>query len=203
MRNAIMIGERVYLRPLEATDAETLARITATEADTFMYRGRAPYSPLTFAHWIANLHKQQPPRAIELAVCLTADDRCIGKVGLGEIDYVNRTAETSSDIGPAEFRGQGYGTEAKHLLLEYAFDRLHLHVLWSFVLEPNTRSMAALGKQGYKPAGRLKWVDVQHGVYHDALLFDVLREEWLAARAAWRASRAAASSETSRDSCAG
>jgi RimJ/RimL family protein N-acetyltransferase len=192
MRNPIMIGERVYLRPLEAADAEALARITATETDTFMYRGRAPYSPLTFAHWIANMHKQQPPGQIELAVCLIADDRCIGKVGLGEIDYVNRTAETSSDIGPAEFRGQGYGTEAKHLLLEYAFDRLHLHTLWSLVFAPNTRSMAALAKQGYKPAGRLKWVDVKHGVYHDAFYFDVLREEWLVARDAWGTSRTAA-----------
>jgi RimJ/RimL family protein N-acetyltransferase len=189
MRNPIMIGERVYLRPLEAADAETMARITATETDTFMYRGRAPYSPLTFAHWIAQIHKQQPPAQIELAVCLIADDQCIGKVGLGEIDYVNRTAETSSDIGPAIFRGQGYGTEAKHLLLEYAFDRIHLHALWSVVFEPNTRSAAALAKQGYKPAGRLPWVDVKNGRYHDALFFDVLRDEWLAARDTWRARR--------------
>jgi RimJ/RimL family protein N-acetyltransferase len=196
MRNAIMIGERVYLRPLEAADAEALARITATETDTFMYRGRAPYSPLTFGHWIERIHKQQPPDQIQLAVCLVADDRCIGMVGLGEIDYVHRTAETSSDIGPAEYRGQGYGTEAKHLLLAYAFDRVHLHALWSVVFEHNTRSVAALAKQGYKPAGRLKWVDVQHGVYHDAVLFDLLRDEWVAARDAWRASRAATGAES-------
>jgi RimJ/RimL family protein N-acetyltransferase len=187
MRNPIMTGERLYLRPLEAADAETLAEITATEADTFMYRGRTPYSPLTFARWITDLHKQQPPRGIELAVCLIADDQCIGKVGLGEIDYVNRTAETSSDIGPAAFRGRGYGTEAKHLLLEYAFDRIQLHALWSLVFEHNTRSVAALAKQGYKPAGRLKWIDVKNGLYHDAFLFDLLRDEWIAARDAWRA----------------
>jgi len=36
MRNPIMVGERVYLRPLEVADAECLARMDAVETDTFM-----------------------------------------------------------------------------------------------------------------------------------------------------------------------
>ena len=47
-----------------------------------------------------------------------------------------------------------------------------------------------MGKQGYRPAGRLKWTEVKDGRYVDGLLFDVKREEWLAARDAWRARRA-------------
>ncbi|MCA1670291.1 MAG: GNAT family N-acetyltransferase [Thermomicrobia bacterium] len=119
------------------------------------------------------------------------DDRCIGMVGVDGIDYLHRTAETFSALGPAEFRNQGYGTEAKHLLLEYCFDHLHLHALRSSVFAANTRSAAALIKQGYREAGRLKWADVKGGIYQDDLLFDVMRDEWLAARDAWRAKRAA------------
>lgn len=193
MRNPIMVGERVYLRPLEVADAETLAAITAAETEHFMYRGRMPYSPLAFAHGIRAGYTQVPPSSIAFAVCLRDDDRCIGGVGIESVDYVNRTGETFTDLGPADMRSRGYGTEAKHLLLEYAFDRLHLHVLRSVVMEPNTRSVAALMKQGYREAGRRQWVDVKGGRYHDALYFDILRDEWLAARDAWRGRRAAGS----------
>lgn len=185
MRNPLVVGRRVYLRALEPGDAEEMAHHAATEPETFMDRWRRPVSPLAIEHWIGEMYKQRPPANLWLAACLIADDTLIGDLGLLEIDWVHRHAETSSWIGRADYRGRGYGTEAKHLLLEYAFDHLHLHVLRSFVWEPNTRSAAALRKQGYRPAGRLKWDDIQHGVFRDGLLFDILREEWLAARAAW------------------
>ncbi len=192
MRNALVVGRRVYLRPLEASDAAELAWHSAIEPETFMDRFRRPFSPLAFEHYIGELHKERPPENIGLGVCLRADDTLIGDVDLIDIDWVNRHAETGSWMGLAEYRGRGYGTEAKHLLLEYAFDHLQLHVLSSWVWEPNTRSAAALMKQGYRPAGRVKWDDIQHGVYRDGLVFDVFREEWLAARAAWLATLAAA-----------
>ena len=104
---------------------------------------------------------------------------------------VLRTAETgSSMIGPA-CRGKGYGTEAKHLLLEYYFDRLGLHAICSHVWEPKTRSAAVLAMQGYRLAGRLKWDDLKDGIYRDTLVFDLLRDDWLAAREPWGAGIAA------------
>jgi RimJ/RimL family protein N-acetyltransferase len=191
MRNPIMTGQRVYLRTLEVADAEAFSHHASAETETFMLRGRSVSSPLEAEPWVTRLYASQPPRTISLAICLIADDRLIGTVDLDDIDWVNRTAETGSWLTLPGLRGQGLGTEAKHLLLEYAFDRLQLHVLMSTVWEPNTRSAAALVKQGYRPAGRLRWHDVKNGVYRDLLLFDVTRPDWLAARAAWQATRPA------------
>ena len=61
-------------------------------------------------------------------------------------------------------------------------DRLQLHMVISWVSEFNTRSVAALRKQGYREAGYLAW-----RVYHDVELygvftFDLLASEWRAAR---------------------
>lgn len=190
MRNPILIGERVYLRALEVADAEALARSVTEETETFfLERGRLPASPLDFEKWLTQRSDHRPPAELTLAVCLKADDRFIGGVTARDIDWVNRTAETGSGLTAADVRGRGYGTEAKHLLLEFCFDRLHLHALRAHVFAPNTRSAAALAKQGYRPAGRLKWDELKDGVYRDALLFDLLRDEWLAAREAWRATR--------------
>jgi RimJ/RimL family protein N-acetyltransferase len=177
-----MIGTRVYLRPLETGDADAMVNAAALERETMMDRMRVPYSPLAVEGWITETHKQQPPENIHLAVCLVEDERYIGTVSVMDIDYVNRSGETGSWIDVPEYRGRGYGTEAKMLLLEYAFERLGLHVLMSQVWEPNERSAAALIKQGYRAAGRYKYEDLKDGVYRDTLLFDILREDWLAAR---------------------
>lgn len=188
MRNPIMSGERVYLRALEVEDAEPLALFAAEEPDTFMYRGRQPRSPLGFGSWIADAYKLQPPRNVEFAVCLREDDCLIGEMGFADLDWINRTGETGSFLG-APFRNAGLGTEARHLLIEYGFEVIHLHAIMSTVFEANTRSVAALTKQGYRPAGRIRRFDVKGGIYRDLLVFDLLRDEWLVARAAWQASR--------------
>lgn len=160
MRNPILAGERVYLRALEKDDAQIMALGFAVESESMMQRWRMPLSAISWEAHIEGLHKQQPPSAIELGVCLRDDDTLIGSVEITQINYVNRTAETGSWMVRAEHRGKGYGTEAKHLLLEYAFDRVQLHVLYSWVWEPNTRSAAALMKQGYKPSGKLLRQDI-------------------------------------------
>jgi RimJ/RimL family protein N-acetyltransferase len=189
MHNALITGERVFLRALDVADAEAWAEFIAAEPDAFQKRGRLPLSPIALAKWIEGLYKTPVPAALSLAVCLIEDGRFIGNVDLDHIDWINRTAETGSYISDASFRGQGYGTEAKFLLLEYCFDHLQLHALCSYVFEPNTRSAAALAKQGYKPAGRWKWDDLKDGVYRDVLVFDILREQYLAAKETWFASR--------------
>ena len=195
MRNPILAGDRVYLRSLEKEDAETMALGFARETEVMMQRWRLPMSQIAWEAHIERLHKQQPPDTIELGVCLREDDTLIGSVEISSIDYVHRTAETGSWIWLAEHRGQGYGTEAKHLLLEYAFDRVQLHVLHSWVWEPNKRSTAALMKQGYKPSGKLLRHDLKDGVYHGALMFDVKRDEWIEARDLWRKSNRQRASE--------
>jgi RimJ/RimL family protein N-acetyltransferase len=189
MRNAVIFGERVYLRPLETSDAEAWTTGIAAEPDKFHKRGRLPFSPIAIEKWIENLYKVRVPPEISFAVCLKEADKFIGVVGVDGIDWVHRTGETGSELFDATFRGQGYGTEAKFLLLEYFFDYLHFHALCSYVFEPNTRSAAALAKQGYRPAGRWKWDDLKDGVYRDVLVFDILREEYLAAKETWLASR--------------
>src|SRR5262249_36533105 len=100
MRNPIMVGERVYLRPLEAQDAEPLAAMDAAETDTFMWRDRTPTSPLEHAHYISETYQHQPPMRVTFAVCLREEDRILGTVGLFDIDWVHRTGETGSFLAP-------------------------------------------------------------------------------------------------------
>jgi RimJ/RimL family protein N-acetyltransferase len=176
--NAIMVGPRVYLRPIEEKDGEVLARLTRQETETFHETGRRMYSALNVVHWHEEHQKKMPPTWIRFGVCLRENDEIIGGVGIDGIDRIHRFAESESELLNVAYRGAGYGTEAKHLLLEYAFNTLGLHSLQSYVLWENTRSAAALRKQGYREAGRVNWTHARHGRYNDEVVFDLLADDW-------------------------
>ena len=179
-KDAIMVGRRVYLRPLQRSDADEVAWWSRRETETFWDIGRNVRSPVSLGHWIDKLYEDEMPESIFFGVCLRENDELIGAVSLIEVDYLNRFAETGTVIHNPQYRGGGYGSEAKHLLLEYAFDRLGLHMLHSSVFFQNTRSAAALRKQGYREAGRLNWFVSNRGRFENFVLFDLLAEEWRA-----------------------
>ncbi|MDQ3693463.1 MAG: GNAT family N-acetyltransferase [Chloroflexota bacterium] len=179
-KNLILASERVALRPAEADDWKEGSRLLRRETETFYDRGRWLPSPVVGGHWVTEAMKADPPSWIPLTVILRETGQVIGHVGLHGISLFHRTAETGSMIFLPELRGQGLGSEAKNLLLEYAFDHLGFHMLRSFVWGPNTRSQAALRKQGYRPAGGFRWESTQGGTFVDSMAFDLLASEWQA-----------------------
>lgn len=185
--NAIMVGERVYLRPEQVGDGKQGALVARRETETFFDIGRHLMAETQLDHWLKNHEKKSPPDWITFAVCLRETNEVIGWVGLLDVDYQQGFAESGSFFGDLAHRGSGYGSEAKQLMLEYAFDRLGLHMLQSWVYFANTRSAAALRKQGYKEAGRINWLYTHEGNLANMVVFDLLATEWRAMpREAWQ-----------------
>jgi RimJ/RimL family protein N-acetyltransferase len=181
-KNAVMVGERIYLRPVEIEDMEQDGIWSRRESETFFDDGRVPRSSIGLAHWARELAEADHPEWIRFAICLRDGDVYVGSNGISDIDWIDRTAETESFIFRPEYRGGGYGSEAKHLLLAYTFDVLGLHAVRSFVWGPNTRSAAALRKQGYRDAGIFHWTGVKNAEFTFSVTFDLLAEEWRAMR---------------------
>lgn len=179
---AIVMGERLYLRAFTPADAELASRQLMEETELSFPEGRAPVNPYVHARTIRETARQQVPSWFHFAIVLGETDEMIGTNGLIEPDLVARAAETETFIWKPEHRGKGYGAEAKHLLLEYAFDRLGLHLVYSWVSEFNARSAAALRKQGYREAGSITWGNYHGAELYGVLLFDLLASEWRAAR---------------------
>lgn len=180
--NALIGSERLALRPMQAGDAEPISRVIRKDPDASFGHSRFPVSAVILSDWFGEIGKNDPANDFEVAVVLRESGELIGEVGLYDIDWLARTAESGSWIYTPEYRGSGYGTEAKHLLLEYAFDRLGLNMIWSWVKTRNPRSQAALRKQGYRDAGRLNWVGFGPDGFENAHMFDLLADEWRAAR---------------------
>lgn len=179
-QNALIGSERLALRPFNTADADQMARNIRQESDAGFGHSRFPISTIAFADWFGEIGKENPSNDLEVAVVLRESGEIIGEVGLYDIDWIARHGETGSWIYKAEHRGSGYGTEAKMLLLEYAFERLGMNMLWSWVLEANPRSQAALRKQGYRDAGLVNWVGFGPEGFQGARMFDLLASEWFA-----------------------
>lgn len=182
-QNAFIGSERLALRPFNRADAEFMARAVRQESDAGFGHSRLPVGAVIFADWFDEMGKENPSSAMEVAVVLRESGEIIGEVGLYDINWLTRSAETGSWLYKAEHRGSGYGTEAKLLLLEYAFEWLGLNMLHSWVKEANPRSRAALRKQGYRDAGVTHWSGLGPDGFESARMFDLLASEWFAGQA--------------------
>ena len=180
--NALIGSERLALRPMEIDDAQTIATLIRAEPDASFGHPRFPYSALMLADWFGEMAKDHPPQHLEFAVVLRDTGELIAETSLYDIDLIAGTAESGYWIYRAEQRGMGYGTEANLLLLEYAFERLGLNMIWAWVSARNPRSQAALRKQGYRNAGRFTWSGFGADGFENGLMFDLLASEWRAAR---------------------
>ena len=180
--NALIGSERLALRPLQMDDAGTIATLIRAEPDASFGHSRFPYSAVMLADWYAEMAENDPPKDFEFAIVLRESGDLIGETGLYDINWIARTAESGYWLYRAADRGMGYGTEANLLLLEYAFERLGLNMIWAWVKARNPRSQAALRKQGYRDAGRFTWTGYGPDGFENALMFDLLAAEWRAAR---------------------
>lgn len=64
------------------------------------------------------------------------------------------------------------------LVLDYGFNYLNLNSIRLQVLEFNQRAMKCYNKCGFIETGRIRKIEYLNGKYYDAILMDILREEF-------------------------
>lgn len=170
-------GFKVKLRLFEMDDAETLCRWMNNPQVTKFLKRNPPMSLAEEREWLEGLPKRPTHKVFGIETL--ADKRLIGSIGLHDISQHSGTATTGTVIGEPEFWGGGYGTDAKMVLLDYAFNILNLRKIRSRVYDFNERSLAYAAKCGYVQEGRLIQDYWKNGVYVDTVLLAVFRERWL------------------------
>lgn len=110
----------------------------------------------------------------------TLNGKHIGNMGLHKIDLETQTAETGTLIGEKDYWEKGYGTDAKMLLLSYAFYHKALRRIESRVVEYNERSKRYSLRCGYTVEGILRKAVWRDGEWRDIILLSILKPEFLA-----------------------
>jgi RimJ/RimL family protein N-acetyltransferase len=170
-------GNLVLLRPLERKEI-SLMRQWMNDPEVTTYLGRIlPLYEKEEEEWFENIHKRT--NDLVLGIVARKEKKLIGSMGLHQIHWSNRTAVTGTVIGNKSYWSKGYGSEAKMLLLDFAFNALDLQVILSRALSTNQRSIAYSKKCGYKEVGRIpQWIRHQSGARCDEVLLAVTQEEW-------------------------
>ena len=110
------------------------------------------------------------------------DDRLIGEIGFGGMDWAAGNAWVGIGIGVKEYWGRGYGTEAMKLILRFGFEELNLHRVSLDVFDYNKRAIRSYEKAGFKIEGRERKALRRSGERYDIVYMGILREEWEAQR---------------------
>ncbi len=180
MKNPFLVGEKIYLRPLERDGAPTLlpwVNDPDVIANLIMYTPKNLQSELEF---IERAYKSDTE--IILGIALKADDKLIGTTGLHRIDWKNRNCLFGILIGDKTEWGKGYGAETTHLMVSYAFETLGMHRVWLHVYEYNHRGIRAYEKAGFVREGVLRQARYHNGEFYDVIVMGLLRSEWEARR---------------------
>ncbi len=171
-------GKRLYLRPVDLSDLEEFQRF-ANDPDVRQYLLNVlPISKMHEENWIKKTMERNP-NDVTFAVVLKKDNKLLGCMSLGDIDYINGFATTGSMLGAKEEWNKGYAQEAKMLILEYAFLTLNLRKVCSAAFYENKGSIKHNLKCGYKIEGTLKRHCYRDGKYHDQVLLSVFKRDWL------------------------
>ena len=169
-------SSRVILRPVLEKDLPFLMRWINDPEVTQYLKAHAPMMEFEERQWLEGLAKRKPHHVV---VAIEVDGVFIGTMGLHDIDFRHRRATTGALIGNKDYWGKGYGSEAKMLLLDYAFNELGLRKICSRVIVFNKRSVRYSLRCGYREEARLRKHSFAKGKYWDEVCLAVFRKDWL------------------------
>ena len=170
-----LVGDRIYLSPRNTEDVEQFTE-WMNDFEVTDYIGRTAQM-ISLSGEKEFLEKNPNPEATFVIVDLR-DDIMVGTVSLEKINRVESKATLGIFIGRSEYRGKGYGEEAINLLLDFGFNYMNLNSINLTVLDCNERAKACYKKCGFKEMGRERQGKFVNGKYYDAVMMDILREEF-------------------------
>ncbi len=170
---------RLHLREFVASDWPA---VLAYQNDSLYLR----YYPLveqteagakSFVQMFLDQQAEQPRRKFQLALTLKSEDALIGNCGIRVNDPEQGEANIGYEISSA-YWGRGYASEAACAIVNFGFEELNLHRVWSWCVAENIGSYRVMEKIGMTCEGRLREREFIKGEWHDHLLYAILKDEW-------------------------
>ena len=156
-----MIGKKVSLRAVEPDDLELLYELENKVDWWHLSNTVSPFSRFVLEQYIMNSHLDiYSSKQLRLMIEFTGNEppQTIGTIDLFDFDPVNMRAGVGILV-KQEWQKKGLATEALSLLVDYAFNTLHLHQLYCGICTDNVESLSVFKKQGFNITGtRLQWV---------------------------------------------
>lgn len=180
MQRPFIVGEKLYLRALEAEDVKNYYHwLNDSEVTKYTSHGIFPVTREEEEKWYSEVAKSK--NTIVLAIVDKKTDTHIGNCTIENIDWVSRRAEYALIIGEKEFWGKGYGIKVAKLMIAYAFDKLNLRKVYFGVPAEMKRYVKKLTEElGAFHEGLWKEELYRDGKYYDIIRMSVFRKDYYA-----------------------
>jgi RimJ/RimL family protein N-acetyltransferase len=178
----VIEGDGFRLRPWRDSDVPRIVEACSDERTQF-WLGRMPnpYDESEARTWLQNCQENHAAgRAAEWAVVGGEDDR-----PLASISYFNYTPDKELEIGywaHPDARGRGVMTRAMGEVVRYAFEDLGVRRVMAAAAVENTASRHVIESNGLTAWGTERMGTTVRTGPTDCVFYDVLVEEWRAAR---------------------
>jgi len=168
-----MRSENLTLRALEPSDIDLLYQWENDTSVWHLSNTLAPFSRFALEQYVMNASEDIfGSKQLRLMIDLVTEpkNRTIGCIDLFDFDPANMRAGVGIMIINDE-RGKGYASEALDLIIEYAFNRLKLHQLYSNVLIDNKASLELFKKKHFAIIGvKKEWIRINDSWTDEYLL---------------------------------
>jgi RimJ/RimL family protein N-acetyltransferase len=178
MKNAFIVGKKLYLRNLIPEDAEGSYPHWFNDPEVCRYNShyKFPYTREKALDFIQYANSSQ--NALVLAIIDKTNDRHIGNVSLQEIDFINRNAEFAIIIGDKDYWDKGFASEAATLLIAHGFRELNLYRIHCGTSIKNIGMQKLAEKIRMKQEGRRRQAILTDGFLVDVIEYGILRDEF-------------------------
>ncbi|AOL07415.1 MULTISPECIES: GNAT family protein [Burkholderia] len=180
----ILSGERVELRPLDSSDRQALLD-AAADGQLWNLKVTVVPGPQTIDAYIDTaLQGRSAGTVMPFAIVDRASGRVIGSTRFWKIDRKNRKLEIGHTWLSESAQRTRANTEAKWLLLGYAFDVLQCVRVQFTTDELNEKSRAAILRLGAKQEGIVRHERIMpDGRKRNSVRFSIIDDEWPEVRA--------------------
>ena len=170
----------VTLRPLEYSDADHIYTWMAN-IELCLWGGWTPVLEMPLSRDAFRPFFEQhftQAKADQVMFGVEVEQHLVGFIQLANIDQRMRRAEVGIALGETNIRGQGVGSTALRLLLDYAFTVKNLERAYAEVFSYNQRSQKLMERVGFQREGLLRQHDIRNGARQDVFHFGILKPEF-------------------------
>ncbi len=178
MQVAFLEGDLVILQPLERQDLANLQLWNNGQEMRGLIGQVYPESESSLDEWFERV--QADKQRVWFAVVRKSDGKMVGEAGLLRMYHPWRTTDLTMIIGDPEARGQGLGTEAIVLLMDYAFGYLGFHRIAIGVVGFNERALSFYERVGFKQEGVQRNGYYYNHRFSDFVMMSILEDEFRA-----------------------
>lgn len=164
---------------LRAIEPEDLDLIHSIENDTLLWEvsnTNVPYSKYAIKQFISNSTNDiYTDKQIRFVIEDKVNKESIGLVDLIDYSPNNNRAEVGVVI-LREYRQKGYGQKALNLLSEYAFNHIHINMLYAYVSVCNKDSISLFENSAYfRSTLLIDWKKTIYG-YQDVYIYQKIKD---------------------------